>query len=275
MQTRVLPGVSSVMVLHGVRTTTRMRAPLSWARGAGWRSCPRGQEGQGAFQHLAVPASLVPMAPPGDFDPFAPHTLKRMSAWASARARDLGLDPGDGEDAVQTVLCQIAAGDPRPLRRGERSFKACVWNRLRSERRRRRLHAARDRQRLSANLEPGGAAASAFLAVLGLSCEDELVKVQALVAPALLELEQSFPNHARAFKARLRGQLLECGGPHELEAFERFYGVSLGAWTGTKALADGVGIREGTVAAQAHRGERRLVKIITGWLEDPRHGPYA
>jgi hypothetical protein len=108
--------------------------------------------------------------------------------------------------------------------------------------------------------------------LLELSSEEKLVQLQALVSAAISELEVNSPEHCQAFKARLRDRILRVAGPRELAAFEQWYGVSLGEWSGTRELAHAFGKPEGTMANLAHRGEQRLVKIVRRWLEAREEG---
>lgn len=201
------------------------------------------------------------------FDPSEPSCYRLMRQWARSLAYSMHRDPGDGEDALQDVLSQVSSGDLRPLRWGQNSLKACIRNRLLTA-------VVTDRDRTESKLRmaraggvPGGLAASPFVVLLGLTQEEELKQIQLLLAPALRDLESNRPEHARAFKVRLRKQLLSAGGDQELTAFERWYGVSLGDVTGTTELAVVLGVPEGTVASHANRGEKELVEVLRGRLE--------
>lgn len=204
------------------------------------------------------------------FDPFDPSSYRLMRQWARAVAYSMRRDPGDGEEALQDVLLQVSSGDLRPLRWGQNSLKACIRNRLLTA-----VATDGDRAETNARLVlsgriPGGLAVSPFVVLLGLTEEAELQELQALLAPALRDLEAKQAEHAQGFKARLRQQLLSAGGGQELVAFERWYGVSLGVVTGTTALAAVLGLPEGTVAAHAHRGEKQLVEMIRGMRKEGR-----
>ncbi len=214
-----------------------------------------------------APGTLVQMA---DLDPSEDATYRRLRRWALRCAYALGGISQDGEDGLHDVLMQIQGGDSRPLRRGEISFKTCVHNRIAGAIRQRRLHGGIAVRRAAAGLGVGSAETSPFLALVGVTREEDLLELQALVAPALRQLEAEHPLHARAFAARLREQLLEAGGAEELEAFQRWYGLDLGRHTGTRALAEASGEPGGTTANRAFRGEERLVKVIRRWLEQGR-----
>lgn len=206
------------------------------------------------------------------FDPFEPATYKQMLRWARSCAYGLGRDPCDGEDALHDVLEQVSGGDSRPLNRGEISLKACVRNRILTGRSQDLSHAEAERKATLEGRGPGTIATSTFVKLVEMDPgreEREMLTLRDVVAPALRDLEAAFPDQARAFRARLRQQLLDCGH-EELAAFQRWYGIDLGPLTGTNEVAARFGLPEGTVASHANRGQRHLVETIRSGLERER-----